>query len=259
MNMNMNLLAWSAPLISVAVFFLLERYYFNVKNPLKQRLVTILSIQLISIFIGLALSFLILVPLVFLVAPLQIFSFSTLNVPIPISFTLSFLFLDLVNYINHRLHHKIPFLWRFHRLHHSDRHVDSLTTFLHHPVELISTFFVSIGLAAIFDVPVIVLITYGLAVGFHSAFTHLNILLPENTAKLLSFLLVTPNFHKTHHSMDIKEGNANFGILFVFWDYIFKTNCYKNNKALKTMTTGIDGKQTPQIFSVLCLLTNPFK
>ena len=257
--MNLDLLAWLAPLISVAFLFFLERCYFNVKSQTKQRIATILSIQAISIFINLALSTLILVPLVFLVAPLQIFSFSNLNVPIPISFILSFLFLDFVNYINHRLHHKIPFLWRFHRLHHSDQNMDSLTTFLHHPFELLTSFIVTIALAAIFDVPVIVLVIYGLIVGFHSAFTHFNILLPERTAKVLKFVLVTPNFHKTHHSININEGNTNFGILFVFWDYLFKTVCHKSNSELEFLTTGIDSQQSPEKFNVSSMFLNPFK
>ena len=257
--MNLDLLAWLAPLISVAFLFFLERCYFNVKSQTKQRIATILSIEAITIFVSLALSTLILVPLVFLVAPLQFFSFSNLHVPIAISFILSFVFLDFVNYINHRLHHQIPFLWRLHRLHHSDRNMNSLTTFLHHPFELLTSFIVTIALAAIFDVPVIVLVIYGLIVGFHSAFTHLNTLLPQRTANILKFLFVTPNFHRTHHSINIKEGNANFGILFVFWDYLFKTVCHKSNSELEFLTTGIDNQQSPEKFNVSLLLLNPFK
>ena len=257
--MNLDILAWLAPLLGVAVFFFLESYYFNIKSQIKRRITTILSIEAISILISLALSALLLVPLVFLVAPLQIFSFSTLNIPIPISFILSFLFLDLVNYINHRLHHKIPLLWRFHRLHHTDQVIDTLTTFLHHPLELLSSFVVTITLAAVFDVPVIVLVIYGLIVGFHSAYTHFNILLPEQTAKIFKFLFITPNFHKTHHSTNIKEGNANFGILFVFWDYLFKTAYYNSNKELKIMITGLDTQQSPEKFNVQSMHINPFK
>lgn len=251
--------AWIAPFIGVGIFFFLERYCFKVENKTKRRVSTILSIQVATIFTNLALSLFFLVPLVFLLAPLQIYSFSKLNVPILISFTFSFLFLDLVNYLNHYLHHKVPLLWRFHRLHHSDCKIDSLTTFLHHPFELVSTFFVTIALATIFDVPVIVLITYGLIVGFHAAFTHLNILLPERVAKILNFLVVTPNFHKIHHSTNIKEGNANFGIMFIYWDYLFCTTIRKCNYDLIAMNTGIDISQSPKKISVLTFLTNPFK
>ena len=180
--MSLDLLAWISPIIGVATFFFLERYYFRHKNPFEFRTKTIFSLWIITVFINLILSFLFLAPLVYLVAPLQIFSFSNLNVPMPVSFALSFLFLDLVNYLNHRLHHLVPILWRFHRLHHSDRNMDSLTTFLHHPLELISSFFITISFAAIFDVPVIVLIVYGITVGFHSAFTHFNVLLSEKLA-----------------------------------------------------------------------------
>ncbi len=257
--MNLDLLAWIAPMLSVVAFYLIERLYFKFKDQYKGRAIAILSIEVICILFSLALSIFLLAPIVYLLAPMQIFSFANLAVPIPISFMLSFLFLDLVNYFNHQLHHKVPLLWRFHRLHHSDRNMDSLTTLLHHPLELATTFFITVGLAAIFDIPVIVLIRYGLTVGLHSAFTHMNVLLPEKTEKLIKLLLVTPNFHKTHHSTKLTEGNSNFGILFIFWDYVFKTYCYKSNNALKKMATGIDNKQTPQTFSVLSFLVNPFK
>ena len=75
----------------------------------------------------------------------------------------------------------------------------------------------------------------------------------------IKFVLVTPNFHKTHHSINIKEGNANFGILFVFWDYLFKTVCHKSNSELKFLTTGIDNQQSPEKFNVSSMFLNPFK
>jgi sterol desaturase/sphingolipid hydroxylase (fatty acid hydroxylase superfamily) len=257
--MSLDLLAWISPLIGVTTFFLLEKYYSRQKNSFESRTKVIFSIWIITVFINLILSFLILAPLVYLIAPLKIFSFSTLNVPMPVSFALSFLFLDFVYYCNHRMHHSIPFLWRFHRLHHSERHLDSLTTFLHHPLESISSFIIAISFAAIFDVPVIVLIVYGLTVGFHSAFTHFNVLLPEKWANKLNLICVTPNFHKIHHSIEMKQGNSNFGILFVFWDVILNTSCHNNNIQLKEMATGIDIHQSPQKFNVSSLLFNPFK
>lgn len=209
--------------------------------------------------LSIALSLLILVPFVFLIAPLQIFSFSNLDVPGPIIFCLSFLFLDFVSYFQHVLHHKVPVLWRLHRLHHSDRHMDALTTFLHHPLEVISTFVFTISFAVIFDVPVIVMVIHSLVVGLHAPFTHIRKLIPEHIEKYLKYIMVTPNFHRIHHSLDMKEGNSNFGGIFVFWDYVFGTACSKTLTDMKNMELGIDNTQNPDKISMNYFLINPFK
>jgi sterol desaturase/sphingolipid hydroxylase (fatty acid hydroxylase superfamily) len=184
---------------------------------------------------------------------------SNLDVPRPISFVLSFLFLDFVYYTQHVFHHKVPVLWRLHRLHHSDRQVDSLTSFLHHPLELVSGFIYTISIAVIFDVPVIVMTTYALVIGLHSPFTHFRKLIPDNFEKILKWIIVTPNFHRIHHSLDMKEGNSNFGGIFVFWDYVFRTVSSKGTLELAKMKLGIDINQSPDKMCLNSFLKNPFK
>ena len=78
-------------------------------------------------------STILLTPFVILIAPLEIFSFSQLQMPRILNICLSFLLIDFFLYLTHLLHHKIPVLWKLHRLHHSDKKVDALTTWLHHP------------------------------------------------------------------------------------------------------------------------------
>lgn len=257
--MNLELIAFLSPLAGVFVFYLLEKLTLKDKNILNNRNKTIISLEAINLILSVLLSLSVLIPLVFFIAPLQIFSFSNLDVPIPVSFVLSFLFLDLVGYFQHWLHHKVPVLWRFHRLHHSDRHMDSLTTFLHHPLEVISTFIFTISFAVIFDVPVIVMTIHGMVVGLHSPFTHFRKMIPEPIEKYLNFIFVTPNFHRVHHSLDMKEGNSNFGSIFVFWDYLFGTTCIKNLIDLKKMKLGIDNQHNPDKILVNYFLKNLFK
>ncbi len=257
--MNLGLIAFLSPLGGVFVFFLLEKFTLKDKNAVKDRNKTIISLEAMNLVLSLLLSLSVLIPLVFFIAPLQIFSFSNLDVPRPISFILSFLFLDFINYIQHVLHHKVPFLWRLHRLHHSDRHMDSLTTFLHHPLEIVSGFVLTISFAVIFDVPVIVMTTYALIVGLHAPFTHFRKMIPESIEKYLKLIFVTPNFHRVHHSLDVKEGNSNFGGTFVFWDYLFGTACTKGLIDLKNMKLGIDNQQNPDNIGVNSFLKNPFK
>lgn len=259
MIINLELVAFLSPLIGVFVFFLLERLTLKDKNKIKNRNKVIISIEAINLVLSVFLSLLILVPLVFFISSIQIFSFSNLDVPRHISFILSFLFLDFINYIQHVLHHKVTALWRLHRLHHSDRHMDTLTTFLHHPLEIFSGFVFTILFAVIFDVPVIVMTIYALIVGFHAPFTHFKNMIPDHIEKYLKFIFVTPNFHRVHHSLDMKEGNSNFGGVFVFWDYLFGTACTKELIDLKNMKLGIDNQQSPDNISTQYYLKNPFK
>lgn len=257
--MNLELISFLSPLAGVLVFFLIERLTLKDKNNINNRNKTIISLEAMNLVLSVLLSLSVLIPLVFFLAPLQIFSFSNLDVPRPISFILSFLFLDFINYIQHVLHHKLPVLWRLHRLHHSDRHMDSLTTFLHHPLEMVSGFLFTISFAVIFDVPVIVMTTYALIVGLHSPFTHFRKMIPDSIEKYLKFIFVTPNFHRVHHSLDMKEGNSNFGGVFVFWDYLFGTACTKRLIDLKNMKLGIDNQQNPDNINTIYFLKNPFK
>jgi sterol desaturase/sphingolipid hydroxylase (fatty acid hydroxylase superfamily) len=254
---HLEKIAFLSPLAGVALFFLLDKLLLKDKNTLKNRIKTIISIETVNVFLSIVLSLSILVPLVFLIAPLQIFSFSNLDLPGPIIFCLSFLFLDFVSYVQHVLHHKIPVLWRIHRLHHSDRHMDALTTFLHHPLEVMSVFVFTISFAVIFDIPVIVMVIHSVVVGLHAPFTHIRKLIPEHIEKYLKIIMVTPNFHRVHHSLDMKEGNSNFGGVFVFWDYIFGTAISKKLIDMEHMKLGIGEEQNPDRISLVSFIKNP--
>lgn len=257
--MNLELFAWIAPVLGVLIFFALEKTYRTGTSSVSGRYQAIISMGMFAIFTNLILSTLFLVPLVMLLAPMQIFSISQIEMPRVSNFILSFLLIDFIHYLNHRIHHKIPFLWRLHRLHHSDRNVDSLTTWLHHPLEITSTFMIVITLFVIFDLPVIVMIIYSLVFGIHSAFTHFNILIPEKIDKYLSRIVVTPNAHRVHHSLDMNEGNSNYGQLFLLWDWLFGTYIHCSNKELNNMVYGIDDTQSPKKNSLYQYVINPFK
>ena len=93
--------------------------------------------------------------------------------------------------------------------------------------------------AVIFDIPTIALVVYGLMSGLHSGFTHLNQLLPDKVNHYLKLFIVTSNFHRVHHSIDIKESNSNFGNIFTIWDFLFKTVCLKTNGEFEGMKYGV--------------------
>ena len=171
--MNLDIFAWIAPFISVTIFWLFER---NNKDPsfnhFDKRTKTILGILIITLILNFLSSFYLLGPLVKFVAPSQLISLSELEMPRVLNFILCFLLIYFVQYLMHRIHHLVPILWRLHRLHHSEQEVDSVSTFLHHPVESVLVFILLTTFFVIFDIPVIVILVYAIVQGLHSAFTH---------------------------------------------------------------------------------------
>lgn len=188
----------------------------------------------------------------------EIFSFSNLPVPRYLSIIISFLFIDFTGYFTHWLFHKISVLWKLHKLHHSDRSVDAVTTFFHHPLEAVANFSLNTLIFVIFDLPVPVILLYGLFASFHAPLTHFKILLPEKIDKILSYIIVTPNFHRLHHSLNIKEGNSNFGIVFPYWDRLFGTYISKPFAQMQSLKFGIQLRDSPARSSLKEYLMNPF-
>jgi sterol desaturase/sphingolipid hydroxylase (fatty acid hydroxylase superfamily) len=139
------------------------------------------------------------------------------------SFIAAFLLLDFFQYVVHRCQHALPFLWRFHALHHSDPDVDATTSVRHHPIEyLIAAGFYWVAVLAL-DVPIAVVMIHSLAVFAAAAVTHGNMRLPEWLERLLQPVVITLDLHLVHHSIAYEKANANFGAIFSIWDRLFGT------------------------------------
>lgn len=136
-----------------------------------------------------------------------------------VRFIVALLLLDLCYWVQHYLHHKVPLLWRFHVVHHSQRHLSFFTDFRYHPFEYVvrNTFLVVPFLFLKIDPPVIVAVA--LAMEWYSRFYHGNI---RTNLGPLRYILVTPQSHRIHHSLDIRHREKNFGSLFSFWDVLFR-------------------------------------
>ena len=139
------------------------------------------------------------------------------------SLVAAFLLLDFLNYATHRCQHAVPFLWRFHALHHSDPDVDVTTSVRHHPIEyLMAAGFYWAAVLAL-GIPVIVVTIHALAVFTAAAVTHGNTRLPQWLERLLQPIVITLELHLVHHSISSDEANVNFGAVFSFWDRLFGT------------------------------------
>lgn len=170
---------------------------------------------------------------------------------------IAFLLMDLSFYYWHLANHRIPLLWRFHNVHHTDPDLDVSTAFRFH--------FGEVGLSAIFrvlqvvliGVPVGVFAAYELAFQANTLFHHSNIRLPIRVERLLNRLLVTPRMHGIHHSQVHRENNSNFGVVFPWWDLIHRTlglNVPQNRVAI-----GVPGYLRPDDNRLMFLLTMPFR
>ncbi len=136
---------------------------------------------------------------------------------------LSLIFLDFVTYIWHMAYHRIPFLWRLHRVHHSDLDVDvtSASRFHLSEVALSSAFKMVVGL--LWGPSAIALAVHEAALGLAAQFQHANIRIPEPWESIIRLLFVTPDMHHIHHSDRLKETNSNYSNLLSIWDRLFGT------------------------------------
>lgn len=136
---------------------------------------------------------------------------------------IAFVILDFAVWLQHLAMHRYPVLWRIHAVHHSDRDLDVSTALRFHPFELVfSTIYKSIWVALL-GVPVIVVLLFELWLNANALFNHSNIRLPQTVDRLLRKILVTPDMHLIHHSIDRKDQNRNFGFALTIWDRVFKT------------------------------------
>ncbi|MBI5149916.1 MAG: sterol desaturase family protein [Candidatus Omnitrophica bacterium] len=136
---------------------------------------------------------------------------------------LTILILDFAMYVWHRINHAVPFLWRFHRVHHSDPHVDVTTASRFHFGEVTLSAVINYALmlslgASIWEVRIFKLIFV-----FMTQLTHSNIRLFKPLENLIRLIFVLPSMHRIHHSDIRRETDSNYGTIFSIWDRLFAT------------------------------------
>ena len=138
-------------------------------------------------------------------------------------FALSFLLMDLGFYYWHVANHRVPFLWRFHNVHHIDPDLDVTTAFRFHFGEIaFSSAFNLLAVSAI-GISGWAFAVYQLIFQAEVLFHHSNLRLPIRFERLLSKVIVTPRMHGIHHSQVWRENNSNFGTVFTWWDRLHRT------------------------------------
>jgi sterol desaturase/sphingolipid hydroxylase (fatty acid hydroxylase superfamily) len=169
---------------------------------------------------------------------------------------IAFLLLDYSNYLWHIVLHKMPLMWRFHLVHHTDLDLDITTAFRFHFGELIgSVFFRGAAVILIGISPLMVLI-YEIAFDVSNQFQHSNLKIPFRFEKALNKILVTPRMHGIHHSIKKRETDSNFSIIFSFWDRLHST--IKLNVRQDEIVTGVPVYADEKELTTVNLLKLPF-
>jgi sterol desaturase/sphingolipid hydroxylase (fatty acid hydroxylase superfamily) len=147
--------------------------------------------------------------------------------------------LDLAIYLQHVLFHAVPILWRLHRMHHADLDVDVTTGARFHPIEIVVSMLLKLGVIAMLGAPPLGVLVFELLLSTGSLFNHGNLRLPLRADGVLRWIVVTPDMHRVHHSVEREETNRNFGFTLSWWDRIFGTYRAQPAAGHARMTLGI--------------------
>lgn len=134
---------------------------------------------------------------------------------------------DLIIYYWHRMNHEIPFLWNYHKFHHADKEMDVSTALRFHVGEFFFSFLFKAMIMLLLGITLFEYVAFELLVTGFSLFHHSNIKLSGKLQKILRPLIVTPEYHHTHHSIIVHETNSNYGTIFSFWDKLHKSRTIK--------------------------------
>ncbi len=182
-----------------------------------------------------------------------------LSLPWGIHLLFSVVLMDLGIYLQHVLSHRIPFLWRFHRVHHSDKDIDVTTAVRFHPGEILLSFVFKTLLVLIIGPLALGILIFEIVLSSSALFNHANLRLPSRIDRLLRYVIVTPDMHKLHHSVEPKETDSNYGFCLSIWDRLFRTYIPKPEKGIDDMEIGLRSYQAVDTSELDWCLLLPFK
>lgn len=153
---------------------------------------------------------------------------------------IAFVVLDFAVWLEHFASHKIPLLWRIHRMHHADTGFDVTTGLRFHPLEILISMFWKAGVVIALGPPVLAVLVFEVVLNGTSMFNHSNARLPLGLDRRLRLLLVTPDMHRVHHSTIRRETDSNYGFNLPFWDRLLGTYNDQPAKGHDAMDIGLE-------------------
>lgn len=171
---------------------------------------------------------------------------------------LSLVLLDLLIYLQHRLFHRLPVLWRFHRMHHTDLDLDVSSGNRFHPVEIALSLLIKMAAVLLLGISAPAILLFEVILNATSLFSHANLNLPISLDRWLRLVLVTPDMHRVHHSIHPAETDSNFGFCQPWWDRLLGTYHDQPRDGHTRMLIGLREFRDQQQLGLLQLLKIPF-
>jgi sterol desaturase/sphingolipid hydroxylase (fatty acid hydroxylase superfamily) len=182
------------------------------------------------------------------------------QLPVLISILIAVIVMDFIIYLQHVMVHAVPVLWRLHRVHHADLDYDVTTGARFHPLEILLSMLIKFAVIIVLGAPVVAVIIFEVILNALAMFNHGNIALPVKLDKYLRFIIVTPDMHRIHHSVEDDETNSNFGFNLSWWDKLFGTYRHEARDGQLGMTIGIHHyRDSKEVNSLMGMLMLPFK
>ena len=179
--------------------------------------------------------------------------------PLWVEIIIGVVILDFLIYAQHVLSHRVPVLWRFHKVHHADRDIDVTTGIRFHPVEALFSMLYKCSFILLLGPIPLAVFFFEVLLNGSAMFNHANVKLPLWLDKALRLVIVTPDSHRVHHSTIPSETNSNYGFFLSIWDRIFKTYTAQPKLGHDNMVIGLNQYQTEAPASLLWSLKTPFK
>jgi sterol desaturase/sphingolipid hydroxylase (fatty acid hydroxylase superfamily) len=182
-----------------------------------------------------------------------------LGVPRLLASVIAAVVLDLAVYGQHVLFHSVQWLWRFHRVHHADHDVDVTTGLRFHPVEILLSLGWKLALVAALGTPAEAALAFEVLLNATSIFSHANVTVPAGLDRALRLVLVTPDMHRIHHSVERVEHGSNFGFNVTWWDRILGTYRAEASAGRRDLRLGLPEFPEPRVQGIGWLLALPWR
>ena len=172
---------------------------------------------------------------------------------------IGFIALDCMVYAQHVMFHKVPLLWRVHRMHHADTELDVTSGFRFHPIEIVLSLATKAALIVMLGVPPEAVLVFEIVLNGMALYNHSNVRLPARLERVLRWLIVTPEMHIIHHSAARRETDSNYGFNLAIWDRLFGTYAHRPAAGYEGMVVGLDEFRDRSEQRVDRLVTQPFR
>ncbi len=183
---------------------------------------------------------------------------NVLALPGAVELILGVALLDCVIYWQHVAFHRVPILWRLHRMHHTDLDLDVTSGLRFHPIEIIISLGIKIGAVVLLGTSAVAVVVFEVLLNATAMFNHANAYVPLSIDRVLRLLVVTPDMHRVHHSVIPRETDSNFGFNLPWWDRIFRTYRAQPVKGHDGMTIGLREYRAASELTLPRLLILPF-